>query len=219
MREVGRYVRPGKAGVTVCGMGVFWHTAAMKIYTKAGDDGMTSLLGGTRVAKDAPRVEAYGTVDELNAALGLAASVPVTAEARSILHLLHRLQHLLFDLGADLAAPGPREPDTVGRVTAAHVAEVEAAIDAADAKLPALRSFILPGGSELASRLHLARTVCRRAERRLVTLQEVEHTHDAVGLIPMIFLNRVGDLLFVLARAANAAAGVDDVAWKPDGTT
>lgn len=110
MREVGRYVRPGKAGVTVCGMGVFWHTAAMKIYTKAGDDGMTSLLGGTRVAKDAPRVEAYGTVDELNAALGLAASVPVTAEARSILHLLHRLQHLLFDLGADLAAPGHGSP-------------------------------------------------------------------------------------------------------------
>lgn len=178
----------------------------MKIYTKTGDAGETGLFGGPRVRKDDARIEAYGTVDELNAVLGTvrAAGPPAEIEA-----LLERIQNELFDVGAELATPDPvaKGLNTIGQDQAAAL---EAAIDKFEAGLSPLRQFILPGGSPAAAALHLARTVCRRAERRLVTLGSSQQ-----GVSPhlVVYLNRLGDLLFVLARSANAAAGVADVPW------
>lgn len=177
----------------------------MKIYTKTGDAGETGLFGGPRVRKDSPRIEAYGTVDELNAVLGLARCGPLPGEIDA---LLARVQHELFDLGAELATP---EPARLGTATLgpAHVAALEAAIDHHEAALEPLSEFILPGGTRPAAELHLARTVCRRAERRLVALWASERISGQL----IVYLNRLGDLLFVLARAANRAAGRPDVPW------
>jgi cob(I)alamin adenosyltransferase len=180
-----------------------------RIYTKAGDAGDTGLGDGTRVPKDHPRVEAYGQVDELNAVLGLAlASCPDCPEAA----LLRTVQNDLFDVGGDLCFPlseGEQSGKNL-RVTAAQAERLERAIDRLNDGLEPLRSFVLPGGSPAAAWLHLARTVCRRAERALVTLTKAEPVNPQV----LVYLNRLSDFLFVLARVANAG-GKADVLWVP----
>jgi cob(I)alamin adenosyltransferase len=180
----------------------------MKIYTKTGDQGLTGLFGGGRVSKDVPRIEAYGTVDELNAVLGV---VRATDLPEAIDEVLQSVQHALFDLGAELATPDPPSKG-IRRISAARVQQLESWIDQFEAHLAPLRNFILPGGTPTAAQLHLARTVCRRAERRLVTL--AGESAERQGALTLIFLNRLSDLLFVLARAANAAAQRPDVPWQ-----
>lgn len=180
----------------------------MKIYTKTGDQGETGLLGGTRVAKDDLRIEAYGAVDELNAVLGVARAAQIPA---AIDPLLARMQNELFELGAELARPAI-PPDDQIRIRDDEIAALETDIDRFESTLPPLRQFILPGGTAAAAGLHLARTVCRRAERRLVTL--ARSAEDTVRPETIVYLNRLSDLLFVLARAANAAANVADVPWQ-----
>jgi cob(I)alamin adenosyltransferase len=182
----------------------------MKLYTRRGDGGETGLASGMRVGKDSLRVKAYGHVDELNSHIGLARAACGDANA-SIHAALFEAQHRLFDLGAELATPRQTvEAAALNLVSAAHVEAVERQIDAACERVPPLRQFILPGGTELAARLHLARTVCRRAERHCVALGRVEATRPMV----ITYLNRLSDLLFALARLANHQAGVDDTAWE-----
>ena len=181
-----------------------------RIYTRGGDAGETSLGDGARVPKDSPRIEAYGDVDELNAVLGLALARGLPEPAASWLTIV---QNELFDLGADLAVPLGDARERL-RVTAGQVERLEAWCDEANEGLPMLRSFVLPGGSESAALLHLGRTVCRRAERRAVTLTAREEVNPQA----LAYLNRLSDLLFILARAANAAAGADEPLWKPGGT-
>ena len=176
----------------------------MSIVTKTGDDGTTGLFGGSRVDKDDARLHAYGTVDELNALLGVIAAEPHLPEG--MLGGLTRLQHLLFTLGADLATPIDA-PVTTHRVTPDHLAAIEEWIVQWEEHLPAMQSFILPGGTRAAALLHQARTVCRRAERWLVTLKR----HTAVNETTLQLLNRLSDLLFLLARAVNRDAGQDDI--------
>jgi cob(I)alamin adenosyltransferase len=182
----------------------------MKIYTRRGDAGQTDLFGGERVAKDHLRVDAYGAVDELNAVLGTCAAATPHEDVRS---LVHRIQSTLFDLGSYLASPDParREKSGIAEPDAEDVAELERRIDAAEAELEPLRRFILPGGSESAARFHLARTVCRRAERRAVAL----HREEGLDEVALRYLNRLSDLLFVLARVENRRAGVPEVEWEP----
>jgi len=178
-----------------------------RIYTRTGDDGSTALGFGGRVAKDALRVACYGTVDELNSALGVARAARLDAEIDAP---LARIQNELFHLGSDLCVPeAEKERHPVPRIEARHVAALEATIDLWNERLPALENFVLPGGSEGAARLHLARAICRRAERQLVALAREE----AVGEQLLPYLNRLSDALFVLARAANARAGEADVLW------
>lgn len=178
----------------------------MKIYTKTGDDGQTGLFGGGRVRKDALRITAFGEVDELNALLGVARAETLPA---AIDALLERVQNELFDLGAELATPEP-ERFTFRKLGPAATLALEQAIDAHEAELEPLKQFILPGGSRAAALLHLARTVCRRAERRVVSLTAAETVSPEL----IVYLNRLSDLLFVLARAANRQAGQGDVPWQ-----
>jgi cob(I)alamin adenosyltransferase len=172
-----------------------------RIYTRGGDAGETSLGDGSRVSKTHARVEAMGEVDELNSLLGWALAVEGAPEP------LRRIQNELFDLGADLATP-PVGSRSRLRVTQELVERLEAECDAANAALEPLKSFVLPGGSELAARLYLARAVCRRAERAVLRVQDA-------GPLVAIYLNRLSDLLFILARAANAYAGCDEPLWRP----
>ncbi len=176
----------------------------MKIYTRTGDHGQTSLFGGARVAKSDARIEAYGTVDELSSQIGVVRTTPVPADVDAI---LHQVQLDLFEVGAHLASPGTsRFPG----VDAARVEELEQAIDAMERELAPLTTFILPGGSSSAAHLHVARTVCRRAERLVVALED-----DSPATISTIrYLNRLSDYLFVAARFANRRADVEDVPWK-----
>ena len=179
----------------------------MKIYTKTGDSGETSLFDNTRVSKADARVDAYGEVDEMNACLGAARAAGVDAETSA---LIEALQKDLFALGARLADPSSR---IAGRVTKASIGEadvqrLEQAIDRLESTLPPLRRFILPGGSAAGALLHLARTVCRRAERRVIGLGP-----DAVDPILIVYLNRLSDLLFVMARTVNQRAGVPETEW------
>ena len=176
----------------------------MKIYTKTGDQGETGLFGGPRVSKNHARIEAFGTVDELNSHLGVIRTLAAAAEFDAD---LRRIQCELFDLGAELATPG----STAERITPAHVTVVERLIDAHEATLDPLTCFILPTGTPLAAALHVARTVCRRAERRVVSLAAQLDTTIPANAIE--YLNRLGDLLFVLARSANRRAGVADDPW------
>jgi len=176
----------------------------MKIYTKTGDQGETGLFGGPRVSKDHARIEAFGTVDELNSQLGLIRTLPAAGDFDGE---LRRIQCELFDLGAELATPG----STAERITPAHVTAIERLIDQQEATLEPLACFILPTGTPLAAALHVARTVCRRAERRVVTLATQLDTTIPTNAIE--YLNRLGDLLFVLARSANRRAGVPDDPW------
>jgi cob(I)alamin adenosyltransferase len=181
----------------------------MKIYTKTGDDGTTGLFGAGRVRKDSPRIEAYGTVDELNSHIGVARALEPDSPTAS---LLGSIQSKLFVLGADLATPQTVSANvSVPRVTGPDVQELECAIDENEVGLATLKNFILPAGSMLAAQLHVCRTVCRRAERLLVSLSHEEE----IGSFDIMYLNRLSDLLFVLARRANKDARVADVEWKP----
>jgi len=187
---------------------------AMKIYTKTGDDGTTGLFGGGRVSKDSLRIRSYGTVDELNSVLGLARAHGVGARHDE---LLMTLQEQLFILGADLATPaGSAKNFSLPRVTSREIECLERAIDDLEETLPALKNFILPGGTPSGAALHLARTVCRRAERLVVMLV---HEEPEVGVLPLQYLNRLSDLLFVLARGVNHAAGVEEHPWMPRSPT
>ena len=181
----------------------------MKIYTKTGDAGHTGLFGGGRVEKDHPRVEAYGDVDELNAFLGLARSIEMMPRIDEV---LVPIQRDLFSIGALLATPDHdkmREQLQKARIDDERIAELERAIDDCERELEPLRSFIVPGGTPKSSALHVARTACRRAERRVVALNR------EVGLpeLAIIYLNRLSDLLFMLARVANHRAGAGEVTW------
>ncbi len=185
-----------------------------RIYTRSGDDGRTMLGSGARVSKADLRVEAYGTVDEANAAVGLAVLACEQSGESALAALLRDLQHDLFDVGADLCAPiGPDErPGAKLRITKAQTERLEALIDEHNEGLGTLTSFVLPGGRPGACALHLARTVCRRAERLTAALIEAEG--EATNAEAMKYLNRLSDLLFVLARVANGR-GSGDVLWKP----
>lgn len=180
----------------------------MKIYTKTGDTGETGLYAGPRVRKDDPRIEAYGEVDELNALLGLARceTLPSAVE-----QTLAAVQNELFAVGAELASPDPVKAGTAW-IDEPHIAALEQAIDALEDQLPPLKEFILPAGNRGACSIHVARGVCRRAERRLVTLAHVPNTQISERLIR--YLNRLGDYLFVAARATNVLAGEAEIPWK-----
>ena len=179
-----------------------------KIYTRTGDDGTTGLVDGSRVAKNAPRMAAIGEVDEANSALGFAI-IALTGEAKAD---CERLQNDLFDLGADLATPGDdfAPSEMVLRIADGQVEWLEARIDALNSTLEPLKSFILPGGSEAAARVHIARAAVRRAERAMVALAGEKPVNPAA----LAFVNRLSDYLFVLARAVNAD-GPGDVLWRP----
>ena len=178
----------------------------MKIYTRTGDDGTTGLLGAGRVPKSAPRVEAYGSVDELNASLGVARAL----DGESWLATeLDAIQSHLFRVGAELATTSTEMLATLARVGDEDVEALEGWIDRLEADLPPLRRFLLPGGSALAAQLHLARTVCRRAERRVVALGDLEPVEPRI----VRFLNRLADLLFVMARWSNHRAGQPEREW------
>lgn len=182
----------------------------MRIYTRTGDTGETGLIGGQRVPKDDPRVDAYGTVDELNTVLGI---------ARCYLHdqpdlnqLLEQIQNELFDIGAELASP-PERAAQFQSIEEHHITALEQAIDQFETELEPLRQFILPGGTLASAYLHFARAVCRRAERRVVHLSRLSTVSAAI----IKYLNRLSDLLFVMARVANCRAGVEDVKWGEPG--
>lgn len=180
----------------------------MKVYTRRGDRGQTDLFGGGRVSKSALRVEAYGEVDELNACVGVVAAQTSHSDLRA---LLQRVQHALFDIGACLATPDAarREKNQMKPATEEEVEQLEASIDAFEEELSPLRNFVLPGGTPAAAALHVGRTVCRRAERRCVALAQEEEIDE----LNLRYLNRLSDLLFVMARLENARAGVPDVEW------
>jgi len=180
----------------------------MRIYTKTGDGGETSLFGGKRVWKDDLRIRAYGTVDEVNSLLGVAAS---EVKSTSLVPVLRNLQNILFVIGADLATPDDdvSKPLSVPRLEENSVSSIEKLIDEFEAKLPELKNFILPGGLKGSAYLHAARTVCRRAEREIVTLSRTEKINRNI----VVYLNRLSDLLFILARYENHANKVDDIIW------
>lgn len=179
----------------------------MKIYTKTGDTGQTSLFAGGRVDKDHLRLHAYGTIDELNSVLGMARAAQLDAALDTV---MGRVQAELFHVGADLATPLDAEAKWIVRVDEAMTSRLEQEIDAFETELEPLKTFILPGGMLAAAHLHLARTVCRRAERWIVAL------HKETDLNPLVqpYVNRLSDWLFVVARVANARAGVGDVPWE-----
>lgn len=189
------------------------------LYTRTGDRGTTALVGGTRVAKNSPRVNAYGTVDELNAHIGLVhAHVSSITGAEEDACLLIRINKVMFSLGAYLATPSPRvEPDAplpdglkAPEIDEAEIEALEQAIDRLDASVPPQRTFILPGGTVAASVTHVARTVCRRAERGVLDLAD---TGDYVHPLVARYINRLSDYLFILARSLNHLAGVADIPW------
>ena len=189
-----------------------------RVYTRGGDKGETSLVGGQRIAKDSIRIESYGTVDELNALLGVVRvanrDLPgASTEDRERLDaILFRLQNELFNLGSDLATlPGDRHPKQPV-VESHHVAFLEATIDDLNAGLPELTSFVLPGGGLVGAHLHQARTVCRRAERLVTTLGR----HEAIGDQCLVYLNRLSDLLFVLSRWAAKVRSEPESLWRPE---
>jgi cob(I)alamin adenosyltransferase len=179
----------------------------MKLYTKTGDDGTTGLFGGGRVRKDHVRIVAYGTVDELNSGVGVARAMGANPRMDAI---LGRIQNELFVVGSDLATPAEATP-WVPRVGAAEVEALERDIDAFEADVTPLKTFILPGGTPQAAALHVARTICRRAEREVVTAMEADPIQQSVA----IYLNRLSDFFFVASRWANHTDGVQDVPWLP----
>jgi cob(I)alamin adenosyltransferase len=184
---------------------------SFKIYTKTGDTGETGLFGGKRLPKHHIRIESYGTVDELNAYLGLLGDA---CENPELVVWIRRIQDLLFRIGASLAMESGAAPIIAG-VEEKHVLELEAHMDAMDENLPALKNFILPGGHPTVSFCHIARCVCRRAERATVALAQVE----TVDPIVIIYLNRLSDFLFVLARKIGQDLGATEVTWKPEKTS
>ena len=181
----------------------------MKIYTKTGDKGLTSLFGGERVSKDADRIEAYGNVDELNSQLGVVRSLKPPVEMDRI---LQRIQNDLFTLGADLATPETRVRKNVLRISASHIEQLERDIDKLESSLTPLEHFILPGGTRTSAELHLARTICRRAERTIVRLSR----KGAIRITPVVYLNRLSDFLFVAARSVNKSERGEESIWAPN---
>lgn len=191
--------------------------AINRVYTRRGDQGETSLAGGQRVPKDGPRLEAYGTVDELNAFLGAARATAGELAAREpqiepLVALLLRVQHELFNLGSILATLPEDVHPKQARITAAEIAQLEAEIDRMNEELPGLRSFVLAGGSRLNAELHICRTVCRRAERAAVTLSSAE----SVPPEAVRYLNRLSDALFVWSRWASHVTGAPETLWEPN---
>ena len=178
----------------------------MKIYTKTGDGGDTSLFGGKRVRKDSLRIETYGTVDELNSVIGVCRAQKIPKQIDIV---LEEIQRDLFTLGADLATPHDVKKKSVKRIENSHVVRLESHIDAIEATLEPLKQFILPGGSETAAMLHFARAVCRRAERLVIRLSHEEK----INKHPVVYLNRLSDLLFVLARKTNALSKTPETKW------
>ncbi len=174
-----------------------------KIYTRTGDDGSTGLGTGERVRKDCARVEAYGTVDELNSCIGMVLASPDLPQLIS--DSLQAIQHRLFDLGGELAVPGRNV------ILAADTTDLEVLLDTLNADLPALKDFVLPGGTLAAANCHLARAVCRRAERRLLSLQQTETINPEA----LRYLNRLSDLLFVMSRVLCRTSGGTEIIWKP----
>ena len=190
-----------------------------RVYTRTGDKGETSLVGGKRIPKDSPRIVAYGTVDELNAVVGLvrvfnAERLDEGERHRWLDEVLRKIQNQLFDLGSELATPPDAVYEGMFRVGEGEVKELEELMDRCQKDLPPLKSFVLPGGGRINGFLHQARTVCRRAERETLTAAR-EHE---VNPLAAVYLNRLADLLFVLARAANAEAGVAGPLWRPGST-
>lgn len=181
----------------------------LKIYTRTGDEGMTGLLGPQRVFKDNPRIDAYGTVDELNAVIGVVRAEGVDADLDEP---LRNIQEDLFVLGSALADPDPNGP-FFHAITLDHIGSLERFIDKMETELEPLKNFILPGGSLPSSQLHLARTICRRAERDVVSLMHIEH--EPIDPVTVVYLNRLSDYLFVFARFVNHRSGVADVIWVP----
>ena len=190
-----------------------------RVYTRTGDAGDTALVGGRRVPKDAPRIEAYGTIDELNAAIGLArvfnaeraaGRARAAAAHRRLDQTLRRLQSELFDLGSELATPADAAYEGMFRVGAAQVTGLERLIDECQKDLAPLKSVVLPGGGRVGGFLHLARTVCRRAERRVLALSRAE----PIGEWPLTYVNRLSDLLFVLSRWVGAKLGEPEYLWE-----
>ncbi len=179
----------------------------MKIYTKTGDKGDTSLFGGKRVRKNNLRIETYGTVDELNSTIGVCRSINTVKEIDAI---LEEIQNDLFTLGADLATPADTCIKKTKHIHASAVSRLEQHIDKLEPQLEPLRQFILPGGNRTAAMLHLARTICRRAERLAVHLSNEE----SIGENPIVYLNRLSDLLFVLARWSNALSHTSEMKWQ-----
>ncbi|MHB8906212.1 MAG: cob(I)yrinic acid a,c-diamide adenosyltransferase [Melioribacteraceae bacterium] len=181
----------------------------MKIYTKTGDKGETSLFGGKRVWKDDLRIQAYGTTDELNAVLGIAVAELSDVELKDV---ISGIQNDLFTVGSDLASPIEKENKNfvIPRIDSQFVTRLELLIDKFDSQLPALKNFILPGGSKVSAILHHARTVCRRAEREVVALSRIEGINDQIE----VYLNRLSDLLFVLARFENFSSKHPDIEWR-----
>lgn len=181
----------------------------MKIYTKTGDKGKTSLFGGKRVWKDDLRIKAYGTADELNSVLGMALNEIKNKELKKV---ITGIQNELFIVGADLAAPYANKKNSfkVPRIENSNTKGLEVLIDKFDSELPSLKNFILPGGSKAAAALHLARTVCRRAETEVVTLSR----SDKINLEIIVYLNRLSDLLFVLTRFLNFSSNRPEIEWK-----
>jgi cob(I)alamin adenosyltransferase len=184
-----------------------------RVYTRRGDHGETDLVGGKRVTKDSPRIEAYGTVDELNAAVGVVRAVNAgrrDAASRELDGILRKLQNELFDLGSELATPAEEFRPGMFRVGDAEVKALEAAMDRCQRDLQPLKSFVLPGGGQVSALLHVARTVCRRAERDVLRLMRVED----VGEWPLAYLNRLSDLLFVLSRWIGRRRGEREFLWE-----
>ena len=191
--------------------------ALNRIYTRRGDKGETALAGGQRVPKDAPRIEAYGTVDELNAFIGMACVTCGEESARALrlgklVDILRRVQHELFNLGSQLSTLPKDVHPKQARITSAEIEQLEREIDAMNQELPTLRSFVLPGGCRLNAELHVARTVCRRAERLTVALARTEE----VAPEAIRYLNRLSDALFVWSRWASHVQGVPEVLWEPN---
>jgi len=185
-----------------------------RVYTRRGDRGETDLVGGTRVAKDSARIDAYGTVDELNATIGVAravnASTPRAAKARELDDILRRLQNELFDLGGELATPPDAFQPGMFRVGAGEVTALEQLLDRCQKDLQPLKSFVLPGGGPVSAFLHVARTVCRRAERDVLRLMR----QDEIGEWPLAYLNRLSDLLFVLSRWVGRHRREKEFLWE-----
>ncbi len=186
-----------------------------KVYTKGGDAGQTSLIGGERVSKANPRIEAYGTLDELNAVMGLVrTSLAGSATADHLAPIVHRIQNELFNLGAELACADAETRTKLPKIEERHVLALEHDIDALNDGLPPLKSFVLPGGGWVSSYLHMARTVCRRAERLVVALS----ANDDFGELPIVYLNRLSDALFVFGRWAVMKDGHAEPLWEPEKT-
>ncbi len=184
-----------------------------KVYTKTGDKGETGLVGGRRVPKESLRVSAFGDVDELNSHIGLARTIAERLERTTLVEELSILQNELFDIGSVLAtAPGDEWPGMI-QISDDHITKLEQWIDNATLSVPELRSFVLPGGSELNSTLHIARAVCRRSERSVITLSRGESVPEKI----IIYLNRLSDLLFAYARKESITAGTPEYLWKPGG--